>query len=175
MTQTEYTAAQIEAARTAIYGLADQPREVQVATLCAVDGYLIAALYGKPATLEPTKECRCSALSPDEAPPGASDLEADLWWLHGRLPISISAHESGRLFLATDSRYDHKSLMFSPDGKVATIKVMESLHKTEQRELRAKWTPHSRNKAWVSFPDEQAPWDALYAFLSRHPAPRLRW
>lgn len=114
-------------------------------------------------------------LSPDEAPPGASDMEADLWWLHGRLPISISAHESDRLFLSTDSRYDHKSLMFSADGRTVTIKIMESLHKTEQRELRARWTPNGANKAWVPFPDRQAPWNALYAFLRQHPAPRLRW
>ena len=108
-------------------------------------------------------------LSAEEAPPGASDIERDVWWIVGKLPVTVTAHEGGLLVQVQHGACsDWLRVVRSENTIVVGSDRRGSSRKAERRISPVSWGWENPGEIWAPFDGDYA---ALQALLKRHPAP----
>ena len=103
-------------------------------------------------------------LSAEEAPPGASDIERDVWWIIGKLPVKVTA-EDGVLTVQVQHLKDERRLRVSGNEI-----LIGSLRIAERRASTAGWRFFDYGVIKAPFTGDDA---ALQTLLTRHPAVRF--
>lgn len=103
-------------------------------------------------------------LSAEEAPPGASDIERDVWWIVGKLPVRVTA-ENGVLTVQVQHLKDERRL------RVSGFEILVGSKRiAERRASTVEWR-------WFDYGVIKAPFNgdsaALQALLEKHPAVRF--